>query len=83
MQASRPFTLWDENSNKIAQLIHRGFSSLYFYPNDTSTGYLYIKLNESLKNKRLILGFYPVDTEHGDPPDEINVFLLFDLGKIE
>jgi len=83
LQASRPFVLWDENGNKIAKLNSQGLTSLCFYPNHLSTGYLFIKLDETLRNKKLILGFYPVDTEHGDPPDEINVFLAFDLGKIE
>ena len=40
-------------------------------------------MKENLTNKRVILVFYPIDAYSGENSDEINVFMAFDLGKIE
>lgn len=83
IQLSRPFTIWDKYGNKLDFMIRNGLQSLKFYPNDTITGYLYHTIDNTIKNKDLTLVFYPIDIEHIEPKDEINVFMAFDIGKIE
>lgn len=85
LQGSRPFTIWDEYGNLLASVNERYLESLCFPPNFVSKdkAYLYCKLSENLKNKKLTLVFYPVDAQNGDRPDELNVFFAFDLEKIE
>lgn len=83
VQQSRPFTIWDNNGNKLDIMRCWELNLLVFYPNCKYSGYLYHTIDDTIKNKNLILVFYPFDTEHGDPIDEMNVFMAFDLGKIE
>jgi len=84
LQGLRPFTIWDENGNLIANLDQQYLESLCFSPNYVSNdrAYLLCKLADNLKNKKLTLVFYPINLDT-DPLDEMNVFLAFDLGKIE
>jgi hypothetical protein len=85
LQGGRPFTLWDENGNLLANLDERYLNSLCFPPHYVSPdrAYLYYIMKENLTNKRVILVFYPIDAYSGENSDEINVFMAFDLGKIE
>jgi hypothetical protein len=77
-----PFSLWDENNNKIAIMHRQGLNSLSFSKGRIYTGYLFYPYNEIKDKTKLKLVFFPVDIDY-DPVDEINVFMAFDLGMIE
>ena len=83
IQLAHPFTIWDKYGNKLDFILQRELQSNKFYPNDTITGHLYHKIDDIIKNKDLLLVFYPFEPEDVEPKDEINVFMAFDIGKIE
>jgi hypothetical protein len=80
---SMPFSLWDKNSGKIAFLHQNYLNSLQLPPNykSTSNAYLSQKITDEMRNKQLFLVFSPVADGYIDKFN--NVFLAFDLGKIE
>ena len=84
-QGMRPFSIWDDKGNLLAILNENYLNSLVFPSNSVSdkSGYLWCKIDENIKNKRLILIFYPIDSIKPDIAEEANVFIAIDIGKIE
>lgn len=85
LQGMRPFSIWDDKGNLLAILNENYLNSLVFPSNSVSdkSGYLWCKIDENIKNKRLILIFYPIDSIKPDIAEEANVFIAIDIGKIE
>lgn len=80
---SMPFSLWDKNSGKIVLLNQYYLNSLQLPPNyvSTSNAYLSQKITDEMRNRQLVLVFSPIADGYKDKFS--NVFLAFDLGKIE
>jgi len=84
-QGMRPFSIWDDKGNLLAILNENYLNSLVFPSNSVSdkSGYLWCKIDENIKNKKLIVVFYPINSIEPDTAEEANIFIAIDIGKIE
>jgi hypothetical protein len=81
------FVLFDDQGNKYRSCDGRHNVDPLPAKGITKNARLQFDYEEAIKNKSLVLVFEPVQEEnreiYGTPSNELNVFLAFDLGKIE
>jgi hypothetical protein len=78
----RLYTLFDENGNRLKELVPYYGESIGAHSKTPDTAYIFCQYDDRIKNKALYLVYYPIVRDYNDVKN-FNVFLAFDLGKIE